>query len=101
MGECSPRIVIMPITTIKVKLAEYFILRSITTIKVKLADLVLRWSFRQSDWLCNLRLLRLRELRLLQDKLHTFSFNLSDSRTEQNDQSAFSNKNTKFVLKLK
>ena len=35
MGECSPRIVIMPITTIKVKLAEYFILRSITTIKVK------------------------------------------------------------------
>jgi hypothetical protein len=54
MGECSPRIVIMPVTTIKVKLAEYFILRSITTIKVKLADLVLRWSFRQSDWLCNL-----------------------------------------------
>ena len=53
MGECSPRIVIMPIMTIKVKLAEY-ILRSITTIKVKLADLVLRWSFRQSDWLCNL-----------------------------------------------
>ena len=44
MGECSPRIVIMPITTIKVKLTEYFILRSITTI----------WSFRQSDWLCNL-----------------------------------------------
>jgi hypothetical protein len=44
MGECSPRIVIMPIMTIKVKLTEYFILRSITTI----------WSFRQSDWLCNL-----------------------------------------------